>query len=263
MMDNFVDERDYKLLEKDKYVFFVLGRVMGGKCEKLLTDHEKLIICYTCAPYPVWIWTPNGAPKEDMEKAYQIATEQGWLDGAHRFNLKYDVARYFIDRAKADGKILSVHTNMYAYSCHELISPSVIADGALYHCGNKDVDELVEFFDLFYNEVDVEHNQEEYRMQAETHINDGNVYFWKDRQGNNVACCRFAPNGNVASISLVFTRQEYRRKHYAENLVYQVTEIIKKAGYVPMLYTDADYAASNACYTKIGYVLEGKLCTLG
>ena len=33
-------------------------------------------------------------------------------------------------------------------------------------------------------------------------------------------------------------------------------------GYTPMLYTNADYTASNACYSKIGYVLRGKLCTI-
>ena len=43
-MDNFVDERDYRLLENDKYTFSMLGRIMGGRCELLLTDHEKLII---------------------------------------------------------------------------------------------------------------------------------------------------------------------------------------------------------------------------
>ena len=32
----------------------------------------------------------------------------------------------------------------------------------------------------------------------------------------------------------------------------------RNAGYMPMLYTDADYAASNVCYAKIGYVLKGK-----
>ena len=37
----------------------------------------------------------------------------------------------------------------------------------------------------------------------------------------------------------------------------------KEEGYIPMLYTDADYEASNACYEKIGYVLRGKLCTIG
>lgn len=28
-------------------------------------------------------------------------------------------------------------------------------------------------------------------------------------------------------------------------------------------YTFADYTASNTCYEKIGYVLKGKLCTIG
>ena len=49
----------------------------------------------------------------------------------------------------------------------------------------------------------------------------------------------------------------------AENLVYQVTMKTKEAGFVPMLYTNADYEASNACYEKIGYVIRGKLCTVG
>ena len=60
-MDAFVDERDYRLLENDKYTFFVLGRIMGGKCDLLLTDHERLIVCFSCNPYPVWIWTPDEA----------------------------------------------------------------------------------------------------------------------------------------------------------------------------------------------------------
>lgn len=89
------------------------------------------------------------------------------------------------------------------------------------------------------------------------------MFLWKDEQGNNVASCRFAPDGNMVSINLVFTHPVFRRKYYAENLVYQVTKLAKEEGYVPMLYTDADYTASNACYEKIGYVLRGKLCTIG
>lgn len=72
-MDSFVNERDFKILEDDKYTFFVLRCIMGGKCELLLTDHERLIICFTCKPFPVWIWTPDNASEEEMEKAYQIA----------------------------------------------------------------------------------------------------------------------------------------------------------------------------------------------
>ena len=57
-MDNHVDERDYRLLERDRYTFLVLRRIIGSECSLLLTDHERLIICFTGEPYPVWIWTP-------------------------------------------------------------------------------------------------------------------------------------------------------------------------------------------------------------
>ena len=89
------------------------------------------------------------------------------------------------------------------------------------------------------------------------------MFFWKNAEGKNVASCVFGPIGKLASLGLVYTYPEYRRRHYAQNLVYAVTKIVEKAGYLPMLYTDADYVASNACYEKIGYILRGKLCTIG
>ena len=262
-MDNFVDERDYKILENDKCTFFVLGRIMGGKCELLLTDHERLIICLTSNPYPVWIWTPDEASEEDMERAYQLAAEHCLLNGEHRFNLKYDLASYFIKKAAEDNKKMSISRNMYAYDCHELVKPTVIADGSIHQCNSDDLDELADFLDLFHTETGIDQKDlESYRLDAETNINAGNMYFWKDKHGNNVASCKYGPNGNMASINLVYTRPEFRRKHYAENMVYQITKLVMDAGYIPMLYTDADYTASNACYEKIGYILKGKLCTV-
>ncbi len=77
-----------------------------------------------------------------------------------------------------------------------------------------------------------------------------------------MASCKYGPNDALASINLVYTKEKYRRKQYAANLVYEVTKIALDNGYIPMLYTDADYKASNACYEKIGYELKGKLCTI-
>lgn len=263
-MDSFVDERDYKLLENDRYTFFVLSRIMGGKCDLLLTDHERLIICYSCSPYPVWIWTEDNATEEDIERAYTLAKEHSLLDGGHRFNLKYNLAHYFIERAAKDNKKLSICTNMYAYDCHNLLPPTVIADGHMHSCNDGDIEELANILDLFHRETNTDQSDyETYRLQSKAHISEGHTYFWKDSNQNTVASCKYVINGDMASINLVFTRPEYRRRHYAENLVYRVTKIVMDAGYVPMLYTDADYIASNACYEKIGYVLKGKLCTIG
>ena len=99
-MDNFVDKRDFDLLEADKYTFAVLRRIIDKDCEVLLSDHEKLIVCFSGDPYPVWIWTRDNAPIEDFEKAYKVAKENSILDGNHTINLKYELAEFLINKLK-------------------------------------------------------------------------------------------------------------------------------------------------------------------
>ena len=263
-MDKYTDERDLKILEKDRYTFFVLRKIIGGNCNLLLSDHERMIICFTCDPFPVWIWTEDGASEEEMEYVYQLAKENNLLDGNHRFNVKYELAQYFINRSEKEGRKMSIFTNMFAYECLNPIKPTDETDGELYQCKESDIEQLVEFTDLFNKELGVDQkDRESYFEDAKLTIETGNMYFWKDKDGNPVACCKYAPDGDMASISLVYTYPQFRRKHYAENMVYQVTMIVKDKGLIPMLYTDADYVASNACYEKIGYELKGKLCTIG
>ena len=263
-MDNYTDERDLKCLTNDKYTFFVLGRILGVECELKLSDHEKTIICFTNQPFPVWIWTKDGLTDADMEEVYLTCRQNGLLDGSHSFNLKYELAEYFIKRAQTDGLALSVSMNMFAYDCLAPIEPAKNALGSVQLCTEEDLDELTEFLCLFHEEIGIDKQDKEgYRKDAAAHIASGRMFFWKDENGRNVASCKFDPNGEMASINLVYTRSESRRKHYAENIVYQVTKRAIEEGYVPMLYTNADYAASNACYEKVGYVLRGKLCTIG
>ena len=117
MIDTYVDERDYKLLEADKYTFFVLKLIMGGECKLLLSDHKSLILCFTGHPFPVWIWTPDDASPDEMERAYKLAKENELLSGEYRFNVKYSLAEYFIKRAAEEGRKLPISINMYAYDC--------------------------------------------------------------------------------------------------------------------------------------------------
>ena len=263
-MDNFADERDLKILEDDKYTFFVLRRIITGECKLLLTDHERMIICHSNDPFPVWIWTPDDVTKEEKEKAFELIKENGLLTERYTFNLKYDLADYFIRKASEDVKVLSISTNMFAYDCPNPIEPHTWADGELHRCVEEDIDELVEFMDLFHRETGIDQQSSEaYRHKGEEAIRCGSHFLWRNAEGRNVSICCLRPSGDLASVGLVYTRKEYRRRHYAENMVYQVTKMAKDAGYVPMLYTDADYVASNACYEKIGYILRGKLCTIG
>lgn len=48
-----------------------------------------------------------------------------------------------------------------------------------------------------------------------------------------------------------------------ENVVYYATKEAFDKGYIPTLYTNADYVASNKCYQKIGFEIRGSLCMVG
>lgn len=264
VLENFVDERDFKLLENDKYSFAVLNRVIGGKCELLLSDHKRVIICFTGQPFPVWIWTSEDLSEKEKKKIYEVVKEQSLLNGKYRFNLKYNLAEFFIKTAFEEGKQMAILMNMFAYEGKDLIEPAKRADGNIHHCGINDIYELAEFISLFNRELKTNKNGKEGCLSdASRLIETGNVFLWRNAQGESVASCNYVPDGNLASVSFVFTKPMFRRRHYAINLVYEVSKIIMKSGYLPHLYTDADNTASNTCYEKIGYVLRGKLCTIG
>ena len=262
-MDHLADERDFQLLENDRYTFSVLSRVLRGPCSCILTDHERFILCHTFSPYPVWIWTPDGITPAEMEQAWQLAEKTGPLAEGYRYNLKYELAEYFIARAQQEGIAAGIATNMFAYDCPAVIPPSTPTDGSLHLCTPEDTDEAARMIFEFHGDIGADQQPMESCWQkAQQYIAQNAFFFWKNASGDTVACCSYNINEDLGCVSSVYTKPAHRRKHYAQHLVYQVTQQLADQGLTPMLYTDADYAASNACYEKIGYQLRGKLCTI-
>lgn len=263
-LDNFVNDTDNELLKNDKYTFAVLRNIVNQECNLLFSNHKDLIICYSRSPFPVWIWTLDNLTNSEKKNVYDIVKEIFPLNNNNSFMMKYELADFFINQAKKENITLSIKLNMFAYECTNPIKPNHVADGSLYHCKEQDIDEMVEFMDLFHKDINADiESLEEYRKQALEGLKQGVYYFWKNNEGKAVACCSLKIRADTYSIGLVYTKEEYRRKYYAQNLVYQVSLISKNSGYNPTLYTDADYSASNSCYEKIGYILRGKLCRIG
>lgn len=261
-MDHQVNERDFALLQRDRYTFAVLSRILPGPCSLTLTDHERFILCHSVAPYPVWIWTADGLSDAEKQRAWEIASAACPLAQGHTYNLKYELAEAFIAIAQEQGLDVRITTNMFAYDCPAPIEPAIPVDGHLHRCTAEDTEEAAAMIYEFHRSVgDARFDMPTCREIAAKHIA-GHYYFWKNAEGTTVACCSYQPSGDLASVGSVYTVPAFRRQHYAQNLVYQVTRIVADSGLTPMLYTDADYAASNACYEKIGYVLRGKLCTI-
>ncbi len=261
-LEHKVDDRDFKLLENDRYTFAVLSRILSGQCSVTLTDHERFILCHSVSPYPVWLWTPDDLSETEKQHAWEVANGVCPIADGFGYNLKYDLANYFITKAHEQGDSLHITTNMLAYDCPAPITPAHPAEGYLYRCTPKDTEAATAMIFAFHKDVgNTRFDLDTCHQIATNHIA-GHFYFWKNTEGDIVACCSFQPNGDLACINSVYTVPAHRRRHYAQQMVYEVTRIIADSGLTPMLYTDADYAASNACYEKIGYILRGKLCTI-
>lgn len=196
-----------------------------------------------------------------MEQAYIIVKDNFDIE-KYRFNMKYSLAEYMISRAANDGISLKIAINMLAYSCPRPIEPSKKTNGMCVPATIEDVELVASYMDTFHIDCKVDiMNIEAYREKARVLIKDGRLFLWLD--GNDkVAMCSYGISGEKGSINNVFTRPDMRRRGYAANIVYQVTKLVEAQKKLPVLYTDADYAASNACYEGIGYIKQGSLCTV-
>lgn len=262
-MDAFVNERDFELLAQDRYTFAVLDRILRGDCELVRSDHQGMILCHSEASYPVWVWTRENCTEAELEKAWELTASCRPIEAGFRYNVRHELAEYFIRRAHQAGKNLGISMQLFAYDCPEPKAPVHAADGKMHCCTPDDLREAAALHAGFYTEIGETVPPLERRIEkTQAYIDDHAFFFWKNAAGKTVACCSYRVNQGLASIGSVYTLPGERRKHYAQNLVYQVTKLLRDAGYMPMLYTDAGYEASNACYESIGYTLRGRLCTI-
>lgn len=262
-MDPFVNESDFALLQGDRFSFSVLDRILRGPCAFIWSDHSRLILCHSTPPYPVWIWSADGLTEAEKERAWKQAEECCPLAEGYRLNLKYELADYFLKRARSAGLNAGISKELFAYDCPAPVAPEQGADGGLYLCQPEDAEKAAALLAAFCVEIG-EHPPSPQRAmeKAREKIENKALFFWKDAAGGVVACCGWRHNEGLATICDVYTLPEARRKHYAQNLVYALTKEARDAGCLPALYTNANYAASNACYQKIGYRLRGALCMI-
>ena len=253
---------DPRIFSGDEYCFSVLQKILLSECRLTVTDKRRLVICHSCDPYPVWIWLPDDATESEIALAYGEARARFGLGAGGRFNMKHEQANKFISLARAEGITLRVSTNMLAYSAPAPIAPKRAATGEYRVATNGELDTVVSFMDAFHKDLGFDKSDlKTYRSRAERLIAESHLFLWYDG-GLAVAMASYDVSGNKGRVGNVYTRPECRRRGYAASLVYAITKIIAESGNIPTLYTDADYAASNACYESIGYVKRGSLCTV-
>lgn len=254
---------DTKLLKNDEITFSVLVSILQNECTSIYTDHESIVICLSMLPYPVWIWCKNVNDIELVSKIAACLKEEFPFEKGHTYNLSYELLEQLI---KADEYFqqCKIEMNLLSYRLDEMQKINVSCDGSIEPARVEELDYLIALWhDLCLEMAHVEYDEEFCRKAVLAHLAAGTLFSWRNAQDELVALTSKGDVNCYSKISSVYTLPGYRRKGYAINLVSRVTENILETKRIPILYTDANYGASNSCYKKIGYEEVGSLCTVG
>ena len=249
------DARDLPLLEADDCTFSLLHKLLAQPCEKTVTDHARLILCHSEAPYPVWVWLPQDATEAELARAYRLM--RGEFPGC-----AYNVSRALGAYAQAQG--MAVSMRLLAYECTALAEQPRRADGRFGAALPEDAPLAAAWIGRFQTECGLGQTSEaECLRQAEQLIGIRRLFLWRDAQGRPRAMCGVRQDGSRATLTHVFTEPDSRRRGYAQALVWGVTQALLAQHMRAMLYADADYTASNACYRGVGYACRGEIWMVG
>ena len=109
------------LLEHDRVPFAVMRNILAGAfgpVGKILSDEKRMIVCYTCPPFPGWAWLPKDATETEMAHCWQVIREELPPESGYCINMTPALAAYVM--GTQEGKALRIHRRINAYACDVL-----------------------------------------------------------------------------------------------------------------------------------------------
>jgi len=245
--------------QKDKYKFNIIFKNLSSPELELYSDEENYIICRGSKKWPTWIWTKDNFDKTKINELEELIKMYLTDNEKDKFTCKkelYDllVQSDFSNLNKDD------YFEMGFLICHQTIKPKE-CDGIL----SKPTEEDRSVLEQYWYDDNIEMNGvdsitiEQAKKDVDEFLKDDKFYVLRNLQNKIVCMVSYGVTGNQAKLNYVYTPIEERKKGYAANLIYLVTNALLEKGLVPLLYTDYNYIPSNRAYINAGYEDTGIL----
>ena len=245
--------------QKDKYKFNIILKNLPSAELELYSDEDDYIICRGSKKWPTWIWTKDNFDKNKISEIEQLIEMYLTDNEKDKFTCKkelYDllVERNFVHLNKDD------YFEMGFLICHQTVKPKE-CDGIL----SKPVEADREVLERYWYDDNIEMNgmdpitMEQAKEDVDEFLKDDKFYVLRNPEGKIVCMVSYGITANQAKLNHVYTPVEERKKGYAANLIYLMTNDLLDKGLVPLLYTDYNYIPSNKAYINAGYEDTGIL----
>lgn len=248
-----------KEFQKDKYKFNLILKNLSNSELELFSDEDNYIICRGSKKWPTWIWTKDGFDKsvitdiEELIKKYLTNRQKDY------FTCKKELYDMLVE-INFENLNRDDYFEMGFLICRQTHKPKE-CDGIL----TKPTEEDRMVLEKYWYDDCMEMNGtnpitiEQAKQDVDNFLKDDKFYIFRNPQNKIVCIVNYSITDNQAKLSHVYTPVEERRKGYAANLIYLVTNKLLEQGLVPLLYTDYNYFPSNKAYINAGYEDKGIL----
>ena len=230
--------------------FALLFQIVNGECKKE-TDESSYFMAQTKIGYPVWVWTDKNISKVKENEVKEKM--KNFITGTDKVNFTCKKEFYDILKNENFNLLIDEYFEMGSYLCRKTIKPK-ISSGYFCLATLDDVDVLSNYHiwnNKEINQIDI--SKEEAVKHISELVENKVFYVWKNNDNKIVCTAVIKTNLQFARINHVYTPVEERCKGYAKNLIYVLTNKAIDDGFVPVLYTDYNYPASNKAYMSVGY----------
>ncbi len=242
----------------NQYIFNLFYRIRSDSDPLILTDDSAYILAQSNEYTPIWIFLKHQPSEATCEEISQLILQRLQINPNINVTGQPEYLDSILSRITTlSNYAYSLRTQLNAYACFSVKEP--IAKGCLINPSEHYKDDIAHLFrEMLYDTEHIDINDVQAYSFAEEMLKLNSIYLWKDE--SIVAMARIAHRTNqFARINTVVTDRTKRCNGYAQMLVAQISKDLIKQQITPMLYADANYAASNAAYIKIGYEKQGTI----
>ena len=244
------------LVEGEAITFSVLMKILQGPCADIFTDHEGIIVCWSGAPWPVWAWSRDLSGAKAVGECLKVHFSQADVIMTYEM---LEALRQEDDYFRRVGDKMG----LLSYRLDAINEIGYPCEGYMDLVREEEIPALVSAWQAMHIEMEGRQLTPERCLETMGRkVAEKVLYAWRLEDGSIAALTAKGDQPPYSKVTSVYTLPEHRRKGYAINLVHGVTKTILADGLIPILYTDAGYEASNACYRKIGYKLVGRLTSI-
>jgi len=242
-----------KEFQKDKYKFNLILKNLPSPELELYSDEENYIICRGSKKWPTWIWTKDLFDHKKIDEIKELIKLYLTDNIKDKFTCKKELYDLLIKRDfpyinKKD------YFEMGFLICYKTIKPKE-CNGILSKPNEEDRLTL----EKYWYQDNIEMNGiepitlEQAKKDVDNFLKDDKFYILRNPYGKIVSMVNYSITDNQAKLSHVYTPVEERKKGYAANLIYLITNKLLEEGLIPLLYTDYNYIPSNKAYINAGY----------